>query len=433
MASRSSQLTLGFASPIDGEAGATIVYDVVDDRVVRVVTTGRGTFRSAVESRHTPVASAGAFDDAAGAFDYGWLRSASWPQVTEPRSTLSIADLFCGSGGLSLGAWEAARAMQLELRPSLAIDNDPDAVGVYRDNFEPHVSFCAGIETLVGDTVGAPTSDQERVLQRSLAAIDLLVAGPPCQGHSDLNNHTRRDDPRNALISRVIRFVELFEPRHVVIENVQGIRHDRSGAFQVAQNDLRRLGYQTVDLLLEGSEIGLPQRRRRCFLIASKSTVGCHSRILDLHRSVPKSFDWACRDLEGQHSSAVFDTSAKVYAENQRRMDFLIENDLYDLPNEERPDCHRLKKHDYQSVYGRLRPDLPTPTITTGFGSPGQGRYTHPRYARTITPHEAARLQFIPDFFVFRLEKRKRLQKLIGNSVPSKLAFAVILDLLAHE
>ena len=89
----------------------------------------------------------------------------------------------------------------------------------------------------------------------------------------------------------------------------------------------------------------------------------------------------------------------------------------------ERPDCHRFKDHDYRAVYGRLRADLPAPTITTGFGSPGQGRFTHPRFARTITPHEAARLQFIPDFFRFRTEKRKRLQELIGNSVPPKMAY----------
>ena len=73
-------------------------------------------------------------------------------------------------------------------------------------------------------------------------------------------------------------------------------------------------------------------------------------------------------------------------------------------------------------MYGRLRWDQPAQTITTGFGSMGQGRYVHPARRRTITPHEAARLQTFPDTFDFGdVTSRKALAKMIGNAVPPLL------------
>src|SRR4051812_46467341 len=84
----------------------------------------------------------------------------------------------------------------------------------------------------------------------------------------------------------------------------------------------------------------------------------------------------------------------------------------------------------YISMYGRLLPDQPAQTVTTGFGSMGQGRYVHPTARRTITPHEAARLQFIPDFFEFGARERTALAEMIGNGVPPKLTYIVALELL---
>jgi DNA (cytosine-5)-methyltransferase 1 len=103
------------------------------------------------------------------------------------------------------------------------------------------------------------------------------------------------------------------------------------------------------------------------------------------------------------------------------------------LPNKLRPPCHRNKPdHRYKSMYGRLRWDQPAQTITTGFGSPGQGRYLHPDLPRTLTPHEAARVQFFPDWFDFgKAPSRSALAHCIGNAVPPKLGFAAARYLLA--
>ena len=107
-------------------------------------------------------------------------------------------------------------------------------------------------------------------------------------------------------------------------------------------------------------------------------------------------------------------------------MAYLFDKRLYDLPNSRRPDCHRDGDHSYVSMYGRLHWHKPAQTITTGFGSMGQGRYVHPARRRTITPHEAARLQTFPDWFDFGDQTSPtELAKMIGNAVPPLLMLAL--------
>jgi DNA (cytosine-5)-methyltransferase 1 len=88
-------------------------------------------------------------------------------------------------------------------------------------------------------------------------------------------------------------------------------------------------------------------------------------------------------------------------------------------------------------MYGRLKWDEPAQTVTTGFGSMGQGRYVHPSCCRTITPHEAARLQTLPDFFDFSaVETRQAWARMIGNAVPPLLSWnvaAVVLPLIIGD
>ncbi len=97
-------------------------------------------------------------------------------------------------------------------------------------------------------------------------------------------------------------------------------------------------------------------------------------------------------------SEKLVDVASVATAANRERMQWLLDHDEYDLPNHLRPKCHHAD-HSYVSMYGRLRWNTPAQTITTGYGSTGQGRYVHPARPRTITPHEAARLQTLPDFF----------------------------------
>ena len=260
--------------------------------------------------------------------------------------------------------------------------------------------------------------------------MDIVVAGPPCQGHSDLNNHTRRQDPKNQLVLRVVRFAEIFRPKYVLIENVQGIRHDRLGSLAAAKADLSRLGYDITERLLRADRVGAAQARRRYFMFASLDGVHSFDEMVEPFACRPRTMEWAISDLLSEDAGSIFSSAAHHSLTNRQRIDFLFDHDLHELPDSERPNCHANGNHRYQGVYGRMHWDRPAPTITTGFGSTGQGRFVHPLERRTLTPHEAARLQFFPDFFDFGTCGRRDYQELIGNAVPSKLAYAAVLHQL---
>ncbi len=127
------------------------------------------------------------------------------------------------------------------------------------------------------------------------------------------------------------------------------------------------------------------------------------------------------------------DTILELSVDNRERIKWLFDNDAYELPNEARPDCHK-DGHSYPSVYGRMYWDKPAQTITTGFLTPGRGRYIHPLRPRVITPHEAARIQAFPDSFEFVVNghdpARNAITKWIGDAVPPVLGYAATLPLL---
>jgi DNA (cytosine-5)-methyltransferase 1 len=368
--------------------------------------------------------------DAEALFDFAWLRSKARPPMRADGEPLRVADLFAGCGAMSLGVAEASRALGRPLLVPLALDFNPRAVAVYQTNFPDAKAYVASVEERLDGDIGAPPTESEAELATTLGDVDLLVGGPPCQGHSDLNNRTRRRDPKNSLYGRMGRFAEIVRPTHIVIENVPGVIHDKGRVVQDTHALLHRLGYRVDTGVLRAVDFGVPQRRKRFFTVASLTVQPDIVRWTRALAVEPRSFTWACGDLADVSSDRVYDSASPASSVNQRRIDYLFEHDLYELPDSERPDCHRLRKHSYTSVYGRIRPNEPVPTITSGFGSMGQGRFVHPTRRRTITPHEAARLQFFPDFFDFATTQRHSMQEMIGNAVPPKLAYVIALSLL---
>jgi DNA (cytosine-5)-methyltransferase 1 len=362
-------------------------------------------------------------------FDRRWLRTASVP-AHSGTEIVRIADLFSGCGLMTLGVAEAVRAIGARPEPVIAIDSNPVAAGVYLDNFPTAHVFPTLVETYVNGARGQRPTTAESELVEKVGRIDVLIGGPPCQGHSDLNNHTRRRDSRNALFIKMARFAELTRPDHIIIENVKGILHDVNDVYAKTWDALEELGYQLDGALLDASDFGVAQRRQRHFLVASMRREIKLEDMLRPYRVEVRDFRWACGDLLGREVDPLFDGAPTPSAENRRRINYLFERELHDLPNSQRPQCHRDKYHTYRSVYGRLKWDKPAQTITTGFGSMGQGRYVHPLERRTITPHEAARLQFIPDFFRFANVGRAALAEMIGNAIPAKLTYVTALELL---
>jgi DNA (cytosine-5)-methyltransferase 1 len=363
-----------------------------------------------------------------------WLQNREPPPCGASRDAVRAVDLFSGCGGLSIGLAEAARALHRPFEPVLAVDVDPIASATYAANFPTAVARCDDVAAVLPGEVGARLTPAERLLAKQHRDIDVLVGGPPCQGHSDFNNRTRHRDHKNALYSTMVRAAEVLEPAHILIENVPGALNDRGSVVQRTADALDELGYRVSVGVIDLSALGVPQRRRRLVLMASLTHAVTPAEVTERHARRPRDVAWAFQDLETMTESrrtSLVDAVAQSAPTTLRRIDYLFDNGLADLPDSERPACHADGGHSYKAIYGRLAWDKPSQTITTGFYSMCMGRYVHPSRRRTITAHEAARLQYIPDWFSFdRVRQRTALAQMIGNAVPSRLSYAVALEWL---
>ena len=360
------------------------------------------------------------------------------------RRPLRIVDLFCGCGGFSWGMKRAAEAVGFKPDFALAADIEKPSLDVYSRNLKPWMAMAENLYELVdipyGMTprgcrfLGKPMVLDDRL--RALAGrVDVMLAGPPCQGHSNHNNKTRRDDPRNILYLVPIAVGIALDIPVIVIENVPEVVRSHDRVVQMGRELLRSSGYDLDDGVLRGLGLGLPQTRRRHFLVASKHRRPNLAHVdAALRVDGPRDLRWAIYDLLAHDGTEYFDRPADLSDENRARIDAMTELETFDMPDELRPLCHR-DGHTYPSIYGRLRWEEPSGTITSGFMSPGRGRYIHPDLPRTLTPHEAARLQTFPDSFDFcggGQPYKKLLAQWIGDAVPPLLGYAVGLLALAN-
>ena len=363
--------------------------------------------------------------------EQAYLRSSVAPPAVMSASTVRVVDLFSGCGGMSLGVEEACRALGLQCDVRLAADFEPAASRVFAANFPHAPTVTADVRSIFDGNVGEALTPAERRSRSSIGPVSILMGGPPCQGHSDLNNRTRRRDGKNELYFAMVRAVEVLEPDQVFIENVPGALNDQGGVVQRSIDRLDALGYSTSYAVVDAAELGVPQRRRRLVLVASRTGSPSVEVAVAAHRTPQRDVGWAIRDLVGVPATSLVDTPCNSAPATRRRIEFLFDHDLHELPDSQRPPCHSNGSHSYTSIYGRLSWNTPSQTVTTGFYSMCMGRYVHPSERRTLTAHEAARLQFFPDFFDFSgVGKRGELATMIGNAVPSKLSYVVALELL---
>lgn len=368
-------------------------------------------------------------------------------RTPEPTKTLNIVDMFSGAGGLSFGVSEGLKSFGFSPNFTHAIDTDENALSIHRHNLGTTYLLCENVETLVDyrldisasydDFQSKPTIHGN--LKSAIGQNDILVAGPPCQGFSNLNNKTRRKDDRNELYFRVPAAAIALGSKIVIIENVKEILADPRKIIERAIYIFERNGYSVSTAILDGAKIGLPQTRKRHFLIAVKGkvTIDFDSIISAMTVRHARTVDWAIGDLRSTHSTHPYDAPSVLSSENQTRIALM--QDLQEIPKEFRPKSHRdADKLTYKSVYGRLWGDRPSGTITTGFYTPGRGRYIHPQLPRALTAHEAARLQGFPDRFEFlhhngTIPTRNTYAKTIGDAVPPLFGFiAALVALKSH-
>lgn len=422
-------------------------YYVENEQVIRELRVGARSWRSGIENR------APGEEEGFSAWWQSFLRGA--PEFIAAAGAdlpaIRAVDVFCGCGGLTLGATQAAIAVGRRLEAVAAVDVDEGGLEVHRLNFQTRHALHTNASCLVdfhvsGGGEGARFSYEPEIIDHALAAevgkVDLFLAGPPCQGHSNLNNKTRREDPRNLLYLTAVALAVGLKARMVVIENVPEVVNDRSAVVAAGKALLEANGYGFTDSgVLAAHEMGWAQTRKRYFLIAAhQEPLGERLTLKTVAEGLKRqahSLGWAIGDLlrdpRSFRAEGVMDTVPELSADNRTRVDWLFENDAYELPNEVRPDCHK-DGHSYPSVYGRMFWDRPAQTITTGFLTPGRGRYIHPVRPRVITPREAARIQAFPDSFRFVVNghdpARNAITKWIGDAVPSVLGYAAALPLL---
>lgn len=339
----------------------------------------------------------------------------------------TMIDLFSGVGGLSLGFEMAG------FKAVLANEYDASIAESYVKN-RPHVKM------IVNDITQLPIQE---TFSEYRGKIDLIVGGPPCQGFSQKGQRKSINDERNFLFRYYYEVVALVKPKYFVMENVPNLLTTEDGYFKKEIESLfESIGYKIVADVLNASDFGVPQNRKRAVIIG---------RLGDYPLSMPKPKTkkvtiWdAISDLAYLESGEGSEVQKYRYApqsEYQRILrdgSILLHNHVATKhselalerlrlipPNKGRevlPPEH-LTKSIYSGTWSRMLKDDISVTITTRFDTPSSGRFTHPFLNRAITVREAARIQSFPDTFVFHGNKTSQMKQ-VGNAVPPLLAKAI--------
>lgn len=329
-------------------------------------------------------------------------------QQTKPTAI----DLFSGCGGLTTGLKLAG------FRVLAAVECETGALEAYKANHPRVRRYRKDIRKVNGPRILAD-------IRLARGDLDLLAGCPPCQGFSrmrTLNRGEAIDDPRNDLVREYLRLVEELLPKALLFENVPGLRNDPR--YQELLRAIRELGYDAKDEIHDAADFGVPQRRRRLILLAARGgKVEMPQKLPSEERATVRS------TIAGLPKPGVSGDPAHDVTEiRQPKTTELIRLVPHDGGSREDlgPDrvlaCH-VKCEGFHDVYGRMRWDAVSPTITGGFVNPSKGRFLHPDQDRCVTPREAALLQSFPPDYKFPMERGKYpVATMIGNAFPPELA-----------
>jgi DNA (cytosine-5)-methyltransferase 1 len=398
------------------------------------------------------------------------LVSAGSGKPTKPRTPLRTIDLFCGAGGITEGFRQADYVC--------LYGNDCMAEAV--DTFKLNHPEAWGDTRSIEDV--KPAHVRERLtLQKG--ELDVLVGGPPCQGFSINAPERFLRDPRNKLFKDYVRFLEEFEPKTFLFENVPGLLSLGDGkVLTQVLKEFGRLGYHVTTKILFAAHYGVPQERWRLILLGSKYGVidppePTHYAIgranfrggrtmtfkltpPDADRLLPAiTVGDAIGDLprlemgEGAevigytnppvtaYARAIHNTAegvtfnhfaARLSKQNAERMKYIKPGGSWrDIPHDLLPKgMQRARKSDHTKRYGRLRNDGLAGTVLTKC-DPHWGAVFLPDQNRSLTVREAARFQSFPDSYRF-LGARVSQYEQVGNAVPVLMARAIAERIRAH-
>lgn len=333
---------------------------------------------------------------------------------------MTAVDLFCGAGGLTRGLVDAGFSVLG------AVESDSLAVETYRSNFP-------GTTVWESDIRDVPATEFQRRLRLQDGQLDLLAACPPCEGFSTmrtLNGHDSSEDDRNELVLELPRFIRRLRPKTVLVENVPALAEDdRLGQLISILQDLR---YETRCEVVNAADFGVPQRRRRMILVASR-----YGGLPDRPKPAPPTTvrDWiGSLPQAGASGDPLHDHGEARSAETMRLIRQIPKDGggRLDLPLAMQLGCH-IRCDGFKDVYGRMAWSKVAPTITGGCVNPSKGRFLHPTEHRTITLREAALLQSFPKEHHFSLSRGKfPAAEMIGNALPPLLVRAQAETVVDH-
>lgn len=393
-----------------------------------------------------------------------------------PQSAPTFIDLFCGCGGFSLGLMRAG------FRCVAALDSDEVATETFRANLAEfrHPKIKSAGSVITCDIRKLPPEDLAEEI--GLKRVDVIVGGPPCQGFStarqvDGANHGARlkPDERRYLYQHFLRYVEFFQPKVFVMENVLGMRSAAGGKyFTQVQKEARALGgkrgchgYRVHTQIEDAWKLGAPQKRKRQLIVGVRRDIAAYMvpEIKPSPNAQPYvSLGAAIGDLPPLTAGSGVNARGydlklrrKHLAKGGREATKFLQNVLevsmaeqltghVARPHNDRDlrDFSRLKegessavamrkrnvkfefpysKESFKDRYTRQSRFGPCSTIVAHLSKDGL-MFIHPTQNRSITPREAARIQTFPDWFSLP-SSRSHAFRLIGNAVPPLVAEAL--------
>ncbi len=331
--------------------------------------------------------------------------------------SIRVFDFFSGCGGTSCGFESAGMEIVLGL------DNDRDAAKTFQLNFPKSKFICDDIRAL-------PTTALKPLIKKRLGKT-LFCGCAPCQPFSNQNNNKKKRDERINLLNEFGRFVAFYKPDFVFVENVPGMQSvkQRKGPFKIFTALLDSLGYSYEYKVVAASNYGVPQKRERLVLLASRNfqvdfPKPTHGTGTDnpLYTTVKDWIDGLPVLQAGESDPADPDHRASVLSEiNLARIKSTPEGGgRENWPINLWLECH--KKYDgHTDVYGRLSWNKPASGLTTKCISYSNGRFGHPEQDRALSVREAACLQTFPRQYKFVGDLKSKARQ-IGNAVPPLFA-----------
>ncbi|KAB8185248.1 DNA (cytosine-5-)-methyltransferase [Lysobacter maris] len=342
--------------------------------------------------------------------------------------SIGVFDFFSGCGGTSKGFQQAG------LTPAFALDFDGDAATTYKRNFPNTVFSKTDIRNLNPDELAELNAAHD---------ITLFCGCAPCQPFTRQNTKkpTTRADSRRSLLSHFGFLIDKYMPDYIFVENVPGIQRVAGNSTLTRfKSRLVSLGYTPTVGVIESQRYGVPQRRRRLVLLASKhGPIKFPEETHNPDFGVPFSTvrEWISHlppiKAGETHPNVLNHRAANLSETNLKRIKATpSEGTRASWPAELHLDCHAKAGYSgHSDVYGRLRWDGPATGLTTRCISLSNGRYGHPEQDRAISVREAAALQTFPEDFEF-FGSMNSQAKQIGNAVPVLLAKIFGDHILAH-